>query len=840
MGLYLFGYRIWPGIWLGSFLINCSTSFDGVSWASMLKSISVAAGIGAGATVQALVGLSLILKFGRATRILSEEKITLAIMILGGPIACLINSSVAVALLFVSGIIPLKEVPFNWFTWWVGDTIGVVVIAPALLFLVTPSPASWGRRLTVVLPWLSIFAFAILFFLYSSQLDQKRIASDLERKTLILKESIQKNITYSEGSLVALGSLVRLDRTLTPEHLARFSKDLLKIYPGVQKLQWFSIGTAAEQEAFAHWAATTTMIQTQGPLIFYSKSRTSEEPVSVYTLLPIYDSGSKLRGYAIATLLLAEMIRDSLADFSKQGIQVWLTSEGERRQALYSSQPDTPLPFTLEPKSSGTLYSTQVLVLPVEVAGGNHVWKLHLAQSREYLVANRNWQAWIFLVAGLLFAGMVAIFLLELTHRTEKVQLLVDQKTEILKQRTAELERQIKDRKATEEKLRQSQKMEAIGRLAGGIAHDFNNILGIIVFASELVRQELDPEDPSLENVKAIQHAANRGAELTHQLLAFTRKQVLQPRVINANEILERMKFILHRLVGEDIQLTLQLEAHVGHVKADPGQLEQVIMNLAANARDAMPAGGMLSISTETIELTAKGQDRYYGNTPASGLFTAISVTDTGMGMGPKTLARLFEPYFTTKETGKGTGLGLSTVLGIVEQSRGTLTVDSSLEKGSTFKIFLPVTTERPPETAPQRRTTEALHGNETILLVEDEAPLRNIIATLLRRFGYTVLDTGHPLEAISIADQPTHAIDLVLTDIIMPEMSGTALVEKLSKIHTSMHVLFMSGYTDDKLQKHGISMGETSFIEKPFKTEDLLHRIRELLDRRKPRHLPT
>jgi PAS domain S-box-containing protein len=381
----------------------------------------------------------------------------------------------------------------------------------------------------------------------------------------------------------------------------------------------------------------------------------------------------------------------------------------------------------------------------------------------------------------------------------------------------------------SEDQLRHSQKMEAVGQLAGGIAHDFNNLLTGILSYSDLVLQELRADDPIRGDIEQIRYAGQRAAGLTRQLLAFGRRQVLQPRVLSLNACVGEVDAMLRRVVGAGVTLENELEPGLWHVLADPGQLEQVLVNLVINARDAMPEGGRVTVTTANLHLTATDDAR--GNGVRPGAYVTLSVRDTGVGMDVPTQARIFEPFFTTKGSGKGTGLGLSTVYGIVEQSGGHIEVESAPGQGATFTIFLPrhtgavATAARPTD----RRSFPG--GSETLLLVEDEAAVRGSARRLLERHGYTVIEARHGADALRIIEAGDRAVDLVITDVVMPEMGGRELVERLRTRHPGIKVLFMSGYSERAVASDGIMPPGTGFVEKPFTIEQLTRRTRELLD---------
>jgi PAS domain S-box-containing protein len=377
----------------------------------------------------------------------------------------------------------------------------------------------------------------------------------------------------------------------------------------------------------------------------------------------------------------------------------------------------------------------------------------------------------------------------------------------------------ITDRKRLEEQLLQSQKMEAIGRLAGGVAHDFNNLLTAIIGYADLLARRVKGTPRLEHDVAEILEAAERAAGLTRQLLAFSRKQVLQPRVLSLNAAVADIENMLRRLIGEDIQLVTQLHEGLGHVRADPTQLEQVILNLAVNARDAMPRGGRLTVETANVE-------------PEDGRYVMLSVSDTGIGMDAETCRRVFEPFFTTKEPGKGTGLGLATVYGIVAQSGGSIRVHSEPGQGTTFKVFLPrVDDPLASEAGPAERPADG--GSETLLVAEDEDGVRSLICEILRELGYHVLEAPRPEMAIKAMREGARPVHLLLTDVVMPGMDGRQLAEKLTTLQPGLRVLYMSGYTGEAIAEHGVLEHGTQFLQKPFTPDALARKVREVLDQR-------
>jgi PAS domain S-box-containing protein len=382
----------------------------------------------------------------------------------------------------------------------------------------------------------------------------------------------------------------------------------------------------------------------------------------------------------------------------------------------------------------------------------------------------------------------------------------------------------------TEEQFRQAQKMEAIGRLAGGVAHDFNNLLSVILSYSEIALHSVHSGDPLREDIEQILLAGRRAAELTRQLLAFSRQQVLQPQVIDLGEVVLGTERMLRRLIGEDIELAIRAAPQLGRVLADKSQIEQVLLNLVVNARDAMPTGGKLTIEIAEVTLDEHYAAEHLGAKP--GPHVMIAVTDTGAGMDRPTLARVFEPFFTTKEAGKGTGLGLATVLGIVQQSGGSIWVYSEPGRGAAFKVYLPLHEDAEGATVERSRSVlpASLDGDETVLLVEDEEQVRALAAGVLRRHGYRVIEARGPSDAIAFARGLSEPIHLLLTDVVMPEMGGRVLAERLVQDRPELRVLFMSGYTDDAVVRHGVLESGVAFMQKPLTPEGLLRHVRKAL----------
>ena len=405
----------------------------------------------------------------------------------------------------------------------------------------------------------------------------------------------------------------------------------------------------------------------------------------------------------------------------------------------------------------------------------------------------------------------------------------IAERTHDLQLEIAERKRSETQRLSLEEQLHQSQKLEALGMLAGGVAHDFNNLLTIVIGYSELLEMSTDKEDPDFQTIREIKDAGQRGAALVRQLLAFSRRQVLQPRTLQINELLTNMEKMLRRLIGEDVRLDTHYTESAGWIYTDPGQVEQVVMNLVVNARDAMPNGGRIEIGTDSAQID--GNDPAHPPTARHGAYALLTVRDTGTGINSETLEHIFEPFFTTKSVDKGTGLGLATVYGIVRQSEGHIQVDSELGRGTIFRIYLPQIEAAAAETQQGAIPVKTERGSETVLVAEDEGQVRHLVSHILRQQGYTVIEAENGADALRLSARYASDIDLLLSDVVMPELNGPELARQLVLLRPQLKMIFMSGYTDEAVFERSGLRSEQTLLQKPFAPEVLAAKVREVLD---------
>jgi len=556
---------------------------------------------------------------------------------------------------------------------------------------------------------------------------------------------------------------------------------------------------AAERASVALAARTTGQVSTGAPIF------TTSGVAVIVSAAPTAHGASAIVGESSVPALLQDAL-----DADGEGYSFALYAEGRE---LYS--------HSRGPRSLEATWGEDITL-----GDRGSGWRLRVWPTEAELAWRDSHLPELMLFVGTLFALGLA--------GTMRLYQTADRRAHALARANRRLEDEIRERERaqealerSEDQLRQSQKMEAVGRLAGGIAHDFNNLLTAINGYADFLLDDIDRSDPRRDDVREIKKAATRAGALTTQLLAFSRRQIRQPRSLDLNALLTDLERMLRRVIGEDVSIDWRPSRQLGSVKADPSEIEQVLLNLVVNAGDAMPNGGTIVVTT--------GAETFAGATArqgvADGRYIRLRVTDTGMGMDAATRARIFEPFFTTKEAGRGTGLGLSTVYAIVENLHGTIDVESTVGKGTTFTIYLPQHDEPAELMASGTLTTLAPRGDETVLLVEDEDAVRALGARILERHGYTVLEARNGRDALAVAAQHLGPIDLLLTDVVMPEMGGKQLAEALVARDASLRVLFVSGYTDGDISRRGELDQCTAFLQKPFTASGLLGRVREVLD---------
>ena len=774
----LIGVRAGAGIWLGAFAINLwFFASKGLPWSA---GATTAAAIAVGSTLQAWAGAWFIRRLvapnalprsvGRVARFVGVEAA-----------CCVIAATIGVGSLCVGGLVPWSRYAATWSTWWLGDLSGVLVVAPLLVVL-----RHRGRRaLTLAhagfpLICLGVGISVVAFFVVRG-----------------LEEQVAAGRTFQPW-LILVGGL------LITALFASYVRVRLRAEDALE-------GERGELERRVHLRTAElerANVELQAEVA--ERHRAEEE---------------------------LRLVRDDLeARVAQRTDELTRANEQLRFELMERERAEREL-LASERRFRSVAQSTTDAIIIADAQGRICSWNqgaretfgheaeeaLHLPM--EALVSERSREAYRRAIERLMPSGDATLpgrtvellgvrsdgteFPLELSISTWK------EGPEIF---VSGIVRDVTERRELEEQLRQSQKMEAVGRLAGGVAHDFNNLLTVIMSCSDLLLLETPESDVRRMEVEEIRKAGDRAAALTRQLLAFSRKQVLAPVPVELNALVEGVQRLVSRLVGEDIEVVTILDPSVGKVMADPGQVEQVILNLVVNARDAMPKGGKLTLQT--------------GPPAAGSHHVMLAVGDTGCGMDEATLARVFEPFFTTKDLGKGTGLGLATVYGIVKQSGGHLEVTSQPGQGTTFRIYLPWSEAEVMGTDSRRAAVVTPRAAETILLVEDDASVRGLTKRVLEAGRYSVLEARDPVEALAICNSYDGQIQLMLTDVIMPHMSGRDLADRIASLRPATRVLFMSGYTDEALGPHGVLEPGVAFLQKPFTPATLTRKVREVIER--------
>ena len=1002
--LLVYGPGIWPGVLLGSFLVNAGTSFDPHSASTAARSLALAGGIGAGASLQAILGTLLIRRYVGLPLELVRERDIVKFLLLGGLVSCAANATISVTMLLGAGLIDAGHYPVSWWTWWVGDTIGVAVVAPFVLVWIAEPRAVWRRRrITVAGPLVVMFALVVAFFVRASAWEETRARSEFEARAKRISAAVETQLASSIEVLYAVAGLFHSSDEVRRDQFRVFVAPFLARHPTIQAISWNPRVAGANRRSFEEVArrevpafrftemeAATGLVPAGGRAEYVvvgyiepasanvaalgfdvasealraealRRAASSGEPAvtgpirlvqetgpraGLLVFLPVYAAPDARPGgaapglpvgYITGAFRPVDMIAAGLRGVPRHGI------------ATVVRDVDAPRPGAVLFSDAGAGPSAPAeglgLQSTFEVAG--RTWSVDSRATALYAGGSTTWQALAVLATGLLFTAMLGALCLSMTGQAIVVDRLGQERVAELSKANEALLREVAEREmaqatlrevvestsdavvladdrgrvigwnrgaqdtfgyttdeirgrslqtlmperyheghqrglerylATGERrvigqavslhgrrrdgsefplelslgswqvsgrhyfgailrdttartemetaLRHAQKMEAVGQLAGGVAHDFNNLLTVISgYAHVLLAQRALPAD-ARRSVDMIVTASQRAANLTRELLAFSRKQLLQPVILDPNEVLAGTERMVRPAIGANIELCIEPNPAVGRIFADRGQIEQVVLNLVLNARDAMPDGGKLSI--RIYNPTAGAPQGAMHQDLAAGHYVVIRVADTGSGMDAKTRARIFEPFFTTKEPGEGTGLGLATVYGIVRQSGGHIDVESEPGRGSAFRIFMPRADDEP-ATLGDAPAGDVTGGRETILLVEDDEAVRALAAEVLDGGGYTVLAAANAEAALLIAaSQP---IDLVLTDTVMPGMNGRKLVEELRARGADVAALLMSGYSSDAIGRHGVLAADVAFLAKPFDPSALLAKVREVLD---------
>jgi two-component system cell cycle sensor histidine kinase/response regulator CckA len=789
--LLVLGYRVWPGILIGAYLVNVTTA----------GSVATSVGIAAGNTLEGVLGAYLVNRFAGGRQAFDRARDFFKFVLLASLGSPAVSATVGVTSLSLGGFARWPDFGPIWLTWWLGDAVSILVVAPLLVLGSSGTPVPWRRRQMFEAATLMVSLFLVGQAVFGGlTFKTKNYPLEFVCIPFLLWVALRLGrrlvaIAIFELAAIAIWGTTRGFGPFV-EETQNESLLLLQAYIGVVAVMSMAVATLVRERQGAEAAL-----------------RSAHDELE----LRVRERTAALSGANAA--LATEMAE-------RQGIEEQLRKSEEEYHLLFDRNPHPMWVFDAE-----TLAFLAVNDAAVHHYGYSREELLGMTideirppedvpppdpsmpgQSAEPPMSTAIGLSRHRKKDGTVIQVDVASTPIGFRGRKARLVLAVD----------------VMEKRNLEAQLLQSQKMEVVGRLAGGIAHDFNNLLGVITGYGELLRNRLD--DARLRKyADDILKAAERAAALTQQLLAFSRKQVQQPRILNLNFAVEHMDGMLRRLIGEDIQLVTVLK-DVGPIKADQGQVDQVLMNLVINARDAMPNGGRLVVETDAVDLD-EGYARLHGDV-RPGPYVMLAVTDTGHGMTPEVKARLFEPFFTTKEAGKGTGLGLATVHGIVKQSGGHVFVYSEPGAGTTFKVYFPQAAPSV-DSGPSGVEEEAPRGDETILVVEDEAALREITRECLENRGYTVLEAAHGMGALELSQVYKAPIHLLITDVIMPGLTGRELAQRLTAERPEMKVIYMSGYTDDAVIRRGVLAEETPFVQKPFTAAHLDRKVREVLDGR-------
>jgi PAS domain S-box-containing protein len=764
--LLILGNRVWPGIWLGAFLANNWAAFDTSNLPAALTALASGVGIDTGALLQALAGAAMVRRFIGARNPFDRVKDTLVFVGIT-LLMCLIGSVAGVMSLCLGGFLGWNHAVQRWLTWWVGDTGGVLIVTPLLLTCWHLGFPRWNRT-----QWREA---ALLFAVV---------------------------VLYASAVFV----------WWRPQTENRYPADLMIL----AMVAWVAVRFTQREVALlvllVVGIALAGTLQGTGP---YGVS-------SPWSTLPILQAFMGI--LAILSLSIGAAIAErQRAEDAMQSSEHWL-KESQRISRVGSYIYDL---------QSGTFESTQVID---EIFGIDSHYP-HTVEGWAELIHPEDRDATVAYLEHEVL-GQCKPF-----DREYRVVSAADGKIRWV-HGLGELYREpsgrvitmagtihdITEQKHLEGQLRQAQKMESIGRLAGGVAHDFNNLLTVINGYSDLMLMQIAESDPLRSHLLAVRKAGERASSLTQQLLAFSRRQILQPQVLDLNGVVAESEAMLLRLIEENIQFVTVLSPALAMVSADPTQLSQILLNLVVNARDAMPNGGVLRVETANAKFDDHDPEESSGEV-RTGAFVMLEISDSGMGMDENTRRHLFEPFFTTKGPGRGTGLGLATVYGIVKQSGGFIRVQSAVGMGTTVRVYLPAVNSVTATAAAATATGGRQRCSGTVLLVEDQEHVRHYVGLVLDGLGYRVLEADCGPQALNVAAGCVEEIDLLLTDVVMPGMTGPALAQQLRQHRPAMKVLYMSGYTDDVAGRHGVLEPGAAYLQKPFGTDALAMKVREVLE---------
>ncbi len=767
---------VWPatGVAIGALVLLGARHWPGIAAGSLLALLSArlplldAAAIAAGSTLEALVAAHILRRLAGPRPRLDDPRHLRALLLVGAPGGAIFAAVIGVTVLWADGLIPVELVPLAAGLWWAGDLLGALVVAP--LFLRSDRPSTAPARRAIV--------EALLICLGTVAAVQVGLA-------LLPPDSILRQIPYHYllFPFVVWAAL---------RYGARGAAAMTLMVSAVSVWRTFEAGTP-----FVPGTATGTLLAVASYLALVAA-----------TGLLLAASLRWERDRATRALLESEERLRIALDAARMGTWAWSVADrsivaDDNLRQLYGVPADQPSPYYEDFRGRVHPDDRDFVEASVEAAlqsGGkmDHEFRILLPDGRVRWIAEH---------------GEV---------RTEPGgQAFV-----------AGVSMDVTERRGSEERLRQAHRMNLVGRLAGGVAHEANNQMSVVLGAADFVLRRNDLTDPVRADVESIRQAAERTAAVTTQLLAFSRQQLLKPAILDLSEVVRQWSPVLMRVMGEDCPVSLRLDKSLGRVKADRGQLEQVLLNLALNARDAMPKGGLLTVETFAAELTEAYTAQKPGTYIEPGAYAVLAVSDTGEGMGRDTLQHVFEPFFTTKPVGQGTGLGLSTVYGIVKQSDGYVWVYSEPGRGTCCKVYLPLVS--PPlfeRDSPLPAPPAAAEGSETILVVEDDRAVRTIVRRTLERAGYTVIEAGSAQDAQAAARQAAGRIGLIFTDVVMPGMDGPALVDRLAAHAPDAAVLFTSGYTDADIVRRGLLAPDAAFIQKPVSPDALLSAVRGCLE---------